>query len=243
MRLARYDRLSRWASLQNGNNAGRNRGDRAELKNKYPIPFLAGHHPTPAGVMRGVDDVGSVLAFDSSITGRYIQTEDYNPGLTGDTVSTYWNDGNIFGDTSLRYNHQARVTNLTVLGNAQLHPYPWATNGPIPDPYGPDFVRIADGLCMQGSGHQARHLRFYGIPGACLIMKNGTGSQGGVFSPIEDGGINPSNLASWIFMSTAMYGLSTARGTDTKLDHIYGGGFVHDGIIGGNNTRRGSAFI
>jgi hypothetical protein len=209
---------------------------RLDMGNGYPVPFLSSTHQLPAGLLAGADRDGTALVFGTGITGQFIKTEDYNAGdISDDVVSAPWNDGNTQGNTNYRYNFSAAVHDLTIFGQAQLHPYPWATNrdDELPDVYGPNFVHRADALCMQGGGHSVERVRFSYIPGACLIIKGGHAiPQSGAYGIIDD----PLNYVRDVRMAQAMYGINVAVATDTKIDNVYGSAFVKDGITCGIST-------
>lgn len=141
----------------------------------------------PGGHLIGKGITQTVLVFDPSITGQLIKTEGYGDGKVG----RYWNQNNTDGDKSLRSTLSSIARDFTVDGRAEFRPYPMgpAVGWPQPpakDLHGQDMPWRADGLCMQGSGNRAEHLRFKNIAGTALIMRPGVGTQAGFFGLWDD---------------------------------------------------------
>lgn len=188
-----------------------------------PSPFLATQKSYPAGQLYGDDKFGTVLTFDTSITGQLIKTEGYGSTKIGGP----WNDNNTQGDTTFKSNLGISVHDISFNGNAQLHPYPYVTNGPDPDTYGPDYVPRADGLALQGGNFEVSRVKFYQIPGKALITTSlYTTSQSGPYG-ITDSGIS---RVEDVTIMLAHYGWVNDIG-DMKAARLYITQVVKDGIL------------
>lgn len=186
----------------------------------------------PSASLRGDSWAETILQFPANFSGQCIKSENYGSSLVGN----WWNDANTAGNTALRATLCPVVSDLSVDGRATLRSQAATYTSTPTDPtkpsrgqgadaHGPDLVRRADGLCLQGAGLLAKALRFYAIPGSAVVLKSGSDAQAGALGIYD----NYTSQVEDVAAISCLDGLivETHR---TSLTHVAVRNAVQDGI-------------
>ncbi len=209
LRAARYDR-SRQLVISRRN---------TQIRRDPPTSGTT-HTPYAAGSIIGVSSAASILAFDSSVTGELVKSEEYNSGK----ISYYWDEDNTQVDNTLKASLFGVCRDFEIQGDAQLADYPYSVSGA----HGTGFTPYADGLCVQGTGWELDRLAFFQVPGKALVMHGGGGGHAGPFCSLD----NRANRATRIFVQQCYSG-PYIDASDSRLENIEVVNVVTDGAYYG----------
>jgi len=173
----------------------------------------------PAGRLHGADREGSVLIFDTAITGALIETEGYDG-----SVARWWNADD---PTNVLC---ATIERLTILGQAELRAYPYNFD----TVNGKQHPLRAAGIRTKGMGGRVIDVSLHQIPGWAIYFASPGGANSSAYSVLDKSthivdNVNISHAVNGIYSDA---GLSDSKIRGSEIQQIALDGLVvHGGVV------------